>query len=383
MNITLVGIFLEGLLSFLSPCVLPLLPLYMSYLAGEDKTIDENGNIKYKSAKVFVTTVFFVLGISLTFVLLSASLGIISTFINDYSTIISIIGGTLLIIFGLHEIGIINIDILNKQLKPSMNMETKKMSFFKAFMLGFVFSLGWSPCIGPMLSNAILMAATNSEGYLYIVAYGLGLVIPFLITGLLTSSVLNFINKKKKVFKNVLRVAGVIIICFGCFMIYDASKTIIEYKNSNGTKDITSYLLNYEFVDQYGNKVRLSDYKNDYVMIDFTTTWCGACLSEMPIYHEFSSENKCKCFYVMSPGNGDVSKEETLKFIEDHNITIPVILDEEGILQYYLGISAYPTKYIIHDGKEFVAVVKGAFGMIEGYEEFLEYAKSIVENKNE
>ena len=381
MNITLVGIFLEGVLSFLSPCVLPLLPLYMSYLAGEDKTIDEDGNVKYKTIKVFITTIFFVLGISLTFVLLTASLDYISTFIDDYSTIISIIGGTLLIIFGLHEIDVINIDILNRELKPKLNTDLKKMNFLKAFGLGFVFSLGWSPCIGPMLSNAILLAATNSEGYLYIVAYALGLIIPFLLTGLLTSFVLNFINRNKRVFKWVLKIAGIIIICFGCYMIYDASEKIIDYKNSNGTMDITSYLLNYEFKDQYGNTIKLSDYKNDYVMVDFIATWCSPCQNEIPLYHEFANENKCKCLYIMSPGNNDVDMNEALKFIEEYNITIPVILDENGILKYYLGVSAFPTKYIIHDGKEFVAVVHGAFGMLEGYEEFLDYAKDIIEDR--
>ena len=98
MDITLVGIFLEGLLSFLSPCVLPLLPLYMSYLAGADKTVDEEGNVKYKTGKVFISTVFFVLGICLTLALLAVSVNLIKQFLDDYSDIISIICGTILII---------------------------------------------------------------------------------------------------------------------------------------------------------------------------------------------------------------------------------------------------------------------------------------------
>ena len=194
MDISLVGIFLEGLLSFLSPCVLPLLPLYMSYLAGDNKTTDEEGNVKYNKLDIFLSTFCFVLGICVTFALLALAIDSVKDYISNYSEIISIIGGTLVIVSGLHEVGIIHIDVLNKEAKLKVNLHLEKMSFFKAFLLGLVFSIGWSPCIGPMLANALLLAASNSLGYLYIVAYGLGLVIPFLITGLLTSFILNIIK---------------------------------------------------------------------------------------------------------------------------------------------------------------------------------------------
>ena len=382
MELTLIGVFLEGILSFLSPCVLPLLPLYMSYLAGEDKTEDENGNVKYNTKKVFVSTIFFVLGISFTFLLLTASLDYISSFIEEYAPIISIIGGTLLIIFGLHELGLITIDLLNKELKPHANFHLEKMSFFKAFLLGFVFSLGWSPCIGPMLASAIFLAATSSQGYLYIVAYALGLIIPFLLTGLLTSSILNFFKSNKKILSYVLKIAGIIIICFGVYMIVDASKTITSYKKNNGTQSVSDMILDHEFKDQYGNTIKLSNYKDEYVMIDITTTWCAACKSEMPLYTEFANENLCKCFYVYSPGAGDIDLESTINYLNENNVTVPVILDTEGLIQYYLGVSAYPTKFIIYNN-EFVCYVQGAFSVKEGYEEFLDYAKKVIEKKAE
>ena len=201
MDITLIGIFLEGLLSFLSPCVLPLLPLYMSYLVGGNKTVDENGNIKYKTGRVFITTFFFVLGICFTLTLLAVSVNIISDFLDSYKEVISIICGTILIIFGLHEIGIIHIDVLDFDTRFKVDLHLDKMNFLKAFLLGFIFSLGWSPCIGPMLTNALMLVANGEFGYLYIISYGLGLVIPFLLTGLITKTILNFINNKKNLFK--------------------------------------------------------------------------------------------------------------------------------------------------------------------------------------
>ena len=119
----LAATFSEGLLSFFSPCVLPLVPLYMSYLAGDNRTVDEEGNVRYHTGKVFLTTLFFVLGICLTFLLLGVSLNFISAFLEAYNEVISIIGGVLLIIFGLHELGVLHIDLLNKELRPKIELK--------------------------------------------------------------------------------------------------------------------------------------------------------------------------------------------------------------------------------------------------------------------
>ena len=121
MNYSLLsGVFLEGLLSFLSPCVLPLLPLYLSYLAGDGKKTDEEGNVYYDPVKTSISALFFIGGIALTFVLLGFSVGFISKYIGGYSEVISLIGGTVLIIFGLHQTGLIHIDILEILGRKSM-----------------------------------------------------------------------------------------------------------------------------------------------------------------------------------------------------------------------------------------------------------------------
>ena len=386
------AIFIEGLLSFLSPCVLPLIPLYVSYLAGDNKEIDEQGNISYKQTKVFIMTIFFVLGICLTFVLLSLTVNYIGQYLNQYSEIISIIGGTVIIIFGLHQTGLIHIDVLEKQLKFKNNSLINNMNYLKAFLLGFVFSLGWSPCIGPMLANAILLATTNND-FLYILIYGLGLVIPFVITGLFTSTILNFINKNKKLMKYTLLVAGLIMICFGFYMIYNASKTIIANKNINQIatdsddhdhdheeiEDLQAYLYNYEFINTDGKKIKLADYKGKYIVLNFTTTWCNFCIEEIPIYKEFSENEELKCFYVMSPLN-ERTDNAIENFIKEHNISVETIKDEEGILFYYCGISGYPTTYIISPDGEFIVYYAGALDM-NGFNDILAYAKDKVENE--
>lgn len=361
MNLSLLGIFLEGLLSFLSPCVLPLIPLYMSYLAGDNKTIDDAGNVKYNVKKVFVSTLFFVLGICLSLLLLSVSINLFKNYINQYRDYILIICGVILIVFGLHEVGIINIDILNSDKRFKVNLDLKQMNYFKAFLLGFIFSFGWSPCIGPMLANALMLVATGPLGYLYIIAYGLGLVIPFLITGLLTTTVINVINSKKHIIKWVLNVAGVIMICFGVYMIVDAYKGINVIDQSVEINE--DNLLDVEFYNQNNKTVKLADYNGKYIILDFITTWCTYCKQEIPEYLEFSnSTDDVKCLYVMSSSTSRVGDEELLDFIEN-NLSVDVIIDTNDRLMNYFVINSFPIKMILSP--------KGnVLGYVAGYQEY-------------
>ncbi|MBR5754643.1 MAG: redoxin domain-containing protein [Erysipelotrichaceae bacterium] len=379
----LLGVFLEGLLSFLSPCVLPLIPLYVSYLAGDSKETDEEGNVTYNRLHIFIMTLFFVLGICLTFVLLSLTASLLGSYVGRYSEIISIIGGTLLIVFGLHQTGVIHIDILEKELKLKMNSLTEGMNHLKAFLLGFVFSLGWSPCIGPMLANAILLATTSND-YMYIIVYGLGFVIPFIVTGLFTSTILNLINRYKNIMKYTLIAAGLIMICFGSYMIFNASRTIAGYKElntvgtddgpaSNSSEDIQEYLISHEFLNTDGETVRLADYKGQFIFLNFTTTWCTYCAEEIPIYEEFSKNDEIKCFYVMSPKN-EYTNDAIEKFVKEKSITVETINDTEGILFYYCGITGYPTTYVVSPEGKFILYAAGAMDL-ERFNEMLAYAK--------
>lgn len=256
------------------------------------------------------------------------------------------------------------------------------MNFIKAFLLGFLFSLVISPCIGPMLSSAILLAASSKIGGLYILVYALGLLIPFFITGLFTTSIISFLKSKKNILKYVGIVAGIILVIYGGYMTINSSKEIISLKSSVNTNesqetnnDASAYLPKNDFYDQYGNIVHLNDYYGKYVMMNFIATWCTYCINEIPEYLEFAkAHDDIKCLYVMSPSSSNVSKEEILSFIEEKGIDIQVIIDEDNVLFNLCNPSAFPTMFIGDKEAKLLGYVSGAYNK-DGFEEIYETIK--------
>lgn len=368
------ALFLEGLLSFLSPCVLPLVPLYMSYLSINAKEVDEQGNVKYKTFKVFLMTLFFVLGISTIFLILALSIDVVKPFIDSYSEVVSIVGGTIIIIFGLNAAGLIHIDVLNNEKRLNVNINKSKMSYFKAYLLGLLFTFAWSPCIGPLLASAILIASSEDLGSLYLIVYALGLVIPFLLTGLFTTKLLEFFKNKKDLFKYVMVVAGIIMIIYGGYMIYNSSKDIIAYKNN--TNSVSSNKIEGTFVDQNGNKIKFDDYKGKYVFINYTTTWCTYCKAEIPDYLDFSKNgDDYVCLYVMSPLTSGEGVDSIKKYISDNNIDIPVIIDEEEIIYSKFVPNGYPIIYVLNKNGEYIGYFQGATN-IDGFNQLIENVRT-------
>ena len=146
-----ITVFLEGLISFFSPCIIPIIPLYMGYLAGSAKIVNEDGTITYKRKTTLLHTFFFVLGISASFFILGLSFTAIGSFFKNSKYILLIICGILIIVMGLFQTGIIKIKFLQKEKKINANINIKKMNPLFAFILGFLFSFAWTPCVGPAL----------------------------------------------------------------------------------------------------------------------------------------------------------------------------------------------------------------------------------------
>ncbi len=211
--------FLAGILTFLSPCVLPMIPAYLSYISGlsiNELTHQEKLDFQGK-LKIIRTSLMFVLGFATVFV----ALGVLSdTFLGTAlnSDAAKIIGGLIIIIFGLHTMHVIRISFLNLQAQSNFG---GGKGFFAPFLLGLSFSLGWSPCVGPILGSIFMMSAQESgKAGLLMGVYALGLGVPFVLSALLTANAINLMNKIKKHFLMIERVAGVLLILIGGSIAY-------------------------------------------------------------------------------------------------------------------------------------------------------------------
>ena len=210
-NISYLLVFLEGLISFLSPCVIPLIPIYMSYLAGNAKQIDEEGTITYKKSTVFLHTVFFVMGISFAFFLLGMAFTALGSFFNKNQILFTRIGGIIITVLGLYQVGLFDFKVLKKERKIRLNINISKMNPLIAFLMGFTFSFAWTPCVGPALSSVLILASSAKSSMianLLIILYSLGFVIPFLLIGLFTTQVLSFLKAKQKLLKYTVKLVA-------------------------------------------------------------------------------------------------------------------------------------------------------------------------------
>ena len=212
MSVSLSIAFLAGLISFLSPCVLPLIPGYISYISGT--SLDKINNKKRNL--VVVKTIFFTLGFSFVFITLGSTASFIGKFFLFNSNIFRIIAGVVIIIFSLQLIGIINFNFMNKELRIFTNQYSNNLAF--PFLVGAAFGFGWTPCIGPILGSIIALAALEEnigEGILLLSFYSLGLAIPFIISGILIDKFLFFSKSFKKYGSIITKLGGIILLLTG------------------------------------------------------------------------------------------------------------------------------------------------------------------------
>lgn len=222
-SVSALTVFVQGLLSFFSPCVLPLLPIYMGYLSGGTSGRDKEGRLIYHRGRVALNTFFFVLGISFALFLLGFGITAASSFFVKYKRVFSIVGGVIVILFGLYQLGVFGESaVLSRERKIPFAVSKAAVSPLTAVIMGFTFSFSWTPCIGPTLTSVLAMAASSSsssKGFLLIGVYTLGFVIPFLCVGLFTASLLDFFKKHRSFMKYTVKIGGVIMIIMGVLMI--------------------------------------------------------------------------------------------------------------------------------------------------------------------
>ena len=402
-SVSAVTVFLQGALSFFSPCVLPLVPLYVSYLAGGAAVVDAGGVRRYPRGRIFLNTLFFVVGISFAFFLLGLGLTALGSFFSDYQVWFARASGVIILLFGLYQLGLGKRSlVLEREHRLPFRLDKLAMNPATALVLGFTFSFAWTPCVGPTLSSVLLMASSvesSAAGFLLIGVYTLGFVLPFLAVGLFTGAVLDFLKSHQNVVRYTVKIGAVLLIAMGLLTLTGAAGSISadlaaisgtvqeapaapqEDASSGGDQDAGGETggqaqedaespvvpaPDFTLTDQFGNSHTLSDYEGQTVFLNFWATWCGPCKMEMPdiqaLYEEWGENaGDLVVLGVAGPDIGqEGSAEDIAAFLEENGYTYPVVMDDTGALFYQYGISAYPTTFMIDTAGNVFGYVQGA-----------------------
>lgn len=385
----IIAIFLEGLLSFLSPCVLPLVPIYLGYLSANHKN----------RSKTIWFTIWFIIGILTALLLLNASMGLISSFLKDHKAYMLLISGIVIVFMGLLQLGFIQIPALSRTYRIP-NILQKGMSVASAFAMGFCFSFAWTPCIGPALASILLLASSGNSflmSNVYMLVYAAGLCIPFIVVACFSDVLLKKLQGKGKWMNIALKLGAIILLCFGGYMIYQGFDELQPPKIANESQvqeetaelseeekmqQLIDQLYQYEVMDLYGNKVSLNDLRGKYVFLNYWATWCPPCKSEMPelqaLYDKY--RNSDVAIITISMPDEKQTITDIQQYIKEEGYDMPVWIDD-GFFSMQFGITSLPTSYVIQkDGRPY-GYVSGALNL-EMMENMIQQVKNASDNES-
>lgn len=391
-SVSLVTVFVQGILSFFSPCVLPLLPLYLGYLSG---SMGDAQGAQTSRVKTLVNTLFFVIGISAAFFLLALGMTALGQALHQYQKIIIQVGGILIIAFGLFQLGVFRPMALEQDRRIRFPLQKLAMSPLVALVFGFTFSFAWTPCVGPALASVLLMAGsadTALQGFALIGLYTLGFVLPFLAVALFAGGLLKLFQKHRNVVRYTVKVGGALLVVIGLLMVTGWMDTLsgslagsdpqptptvqaTAQPEVTDTPEATEApqesqapipALDFTLTDQFGNTHTLDQYKGKTILLNFWGTWCGPCRSEMPdlqaVYEDYGNNEKdLVVLGVAAPNLGqEGSAEDITAFLEENGYTYPTLMNEDASLFYSYGISSFPTTFMIDKNGNVYGYIMGA-----------------------
>jgi cytochrome c-type biogenesis protein len=344
-DISITLALVAGLASFLSPCVLPLVPVYVSLISGASVNDLKNAETAARLRwVVFTNSITFVIGFSIVFMSLGVAAGLLGTRLSSSLPLITRGAGVLVIIFGLHMAGVLKIPFLYQDTRSQASTGKGPIG---SFLMGLAFAAGWSPCVGPILAGILVLAANKetvfqATGLLGV--YSIGLAIPFLLTALAISQFLQLLNKFKRHLHKVEVTAGVLLIGIGLLIVTNnftllnrvlpdltawvpeptvASVPVAKPADPNKALSVIADAPEQTFTDLEGKPINLSSLKGKVIALDFWATWCVPCREEVPIFNEMQRKYKDRGFEVMAVAV-DSGDEAIKKFIKDYSIEYKV-----------------------------------------------------------
>jgi len=219
-SVSILAAFIAGLLSFFSPCILPLIPAYISFISGVSlEDLREGSQGGSLSQGVMLNSFFFVLGFSIVFTLLGASATFVGQYLQSNMDVLTKVAGVIIILLGIHTMGIFRIRFLDYEKK--IHLRSKRFGVIGSFLVGIAFALGWTPCIGPILGAILAYASTEQtlvQGIILLVSYSFGLGIPFVFAALSIEFFFKMFNRIKSYFRIIEVASGLILILMGIFV---------------------------------------------------------------------------------------------------------------------------------------------------------------------
>jgi len=368
MQISIVNIliaFVGGLLSFLSPCVLPLVPGYISLMSGVSIDHIKDHGVAGARRAVIANSLAFNAGLSVIFLALGTTAGLVgATIINNVW--VRVIGGLVIIVFGLHLIGLLKIKYLYRDTRHFKNDESR--GIWGSLTLGIAFAAGWTPCIGPILGGIIGLAATSGGwkgGFILSAFYSAGLAVPFLVTGLGINQFLSFYAKFRQHLHKVEVVSGIILILIGLLVMSNrvtmlsSSWLASVLPNLEGklhlrgnmpqpaapVNGIFAAAPDVQFTKLDGQSLRIKDLRGRVVLLNFWATWCIPCRNEIPSLSAMQKDLDARGLSIIG-----VSYDDTADLVKDFQKEIPqsyqIVLGGRDVGSQ-LPASPLPTSYLI------------------------------------
>lgn len=384
LNIGLITAFIAGFISFASPCVLPIVPGYLSFITGldlEDLTNHDRRRTVLKRAAV--NSVLFVVGFSVIFILLGASASAVGNFMRSNLSTLGKIAGAIIIVFGLHMVGLVRIPFLLYEKRLRSTSASSGLS--RSFAAGLLFAFGWTPCIGPILAAILAIAAvqeTAVRGVMLLGVYSLGFGIPFVLSAIFLNAFFAIFSKFKHHIHKIEVAGGIILIAIGLLIFTGKLATISQkfdfmnpeyllqkdpnspassHPTLNSSGQIASDSITkpgsktdygkYDFslITLDGKSIHLSDYAGKVVLVNIWTPWCGPCKMETPGFVKIYDQYKTKGFEVIGVAV-ETNEKNVREFIDHYNIRWPVGLSDDVAREY--GTYGLPDNFLFgRDGR--------------------------------